>query len=148
MERLLGPFFAVFVSLLGGALVIVTVVVYALYGYCEDYCDKPPRSNTDAFVAVLPLGLAALGVMTVAAYLFMLGARRARPSWWRALGVAVVSCLVFGGAFWALVSLDDRVRDGTTAWLVGVPAVIVWEALTALAARGLARRSSAAPRAG
>ena len=143
MERFLGPFFAVFVALLGGALVIVTTVGYALYGYCEDYCDKPPRSNWDAFTTMLPFGIAAVGVMTGAAYLFMLGARRTRPSLWRALAVAVVSCLVFGGAFWALVWLDDGIRDGTTAWLVGLPAVIVWEALTALAARGLARRGGA-----
>ncbi len=148
MERLLGPFYAFFVSLLGGALVIVTVVGYALYGYCEDFCDKPPRSNSDAFFTMLPFGIAAVGVMTVAAHLFMLGARRSRPSWRRALGVAVLSCAVSGGGFWALVSLDNGIRDGTTAWLVGVPAVIVWEALTAVAARGLARRRSEAPRAG
>ena len=45
MERLLGPFFAGFVALLGGALVVVTTVGYALHGYC----DKSPRSNWDAF---------------------------------------------------------------------------------------------------
>ena len=139
MERYLGPFFAVFVALLGGALAIVTVVGYALYGYCEDACDKPPRSNWDAFVAALPFGIAAVVVMTFAAYLFMIGAR---PSWGRALAVAIVSCALFGVAFWGLVSLDDGVRDGTTAWLVGVPAVIAWETLTAVAARGLARKRS------
>jgi hypothetical protein len=141
MERLLGPFFAVFVSLLGGALVIVTVVGFALYGYCEDSCDKPPRSNWDAFTTMLPFGIAAVGVMTGAVYLFMIGARRPRTSWWRALAVAAGSCVIFGGAFWVLVWLDNGIRDGTTAWVVGVPAVIVWEALTALAARRLATRS-------
>jgi hypothetical protein len=148
MERFLGPFFAFFVALLGGALVSITVVGYALYGYCEDYCEKPPRSNWDAFTTMLPFGIAALGVMTVAAYLFMLGARRTRPSWPRAVGVAVLSCLVFAGSFWLLVWVYQGARDGTTAWLVAVPAVIVWEALTFLAARRLARRRSAAPTAG
>lgn len=141
MERRLGPFFAVLVSLAGGALLVVTVVLYAVYGYCEDSCDKPPRNNWDAFVAALPWGVAAIGVMTVAAYLFMLGARDARPSWGRALAVAVGSCVVFGGAFVGLVALIAGVRDGTTAWVVGIPAVIVWQALTALAARRLATRS-------
>jgi hypothetical protein len=134
MERRLGPFFAVLVSLFGGALLVVTVVLYALYGYCEDFCDKPPRKNWDAFVSALPWGVAAIGVMTVAAYLFMLGARHAGPSWGRALAV-------FGGAFIGLVAIAAGVRDGTTAWVVGIPAVIVWEALTALAARRLATRS-------
>jgi hypothetical protein len=141
MERRLGPLFAVFVSLLGGALVIVTVVGFALYGYCEDYCDKPPRSDSKAFFTMLPFGIAAVAVMTGAVYLFMIGARRSRTSWWRALAVAAGSCVIFGGAFWALVWLDNGIRDGTTAWVVGVPAVIVWEALTALAARRLATRS-------
>jgi hypothetical protein len=141
MERLLGPFFAVFVALLGGALVIVTTVGYALYGYCEDYCEKPPRSNWDAFTTMLPFGIAAVGVMIAAVYLFMIGARRSRASWWRSCAVAVGSCLVFGAAFWGIVWLDDGIRDGTTAWLVGIPAVIVWEALTAVAARRLATRS-------
>jgi hypothetical protein len=141
MERRVGPFFAVFVSLLGGALVIVTVVGYALYGYCEDFCDKPPRSNAKAFVTMLPFGIAAVAVMTGAVYLFMIGARRSRASWWRALAVAAGSCVVFGAAFLGLLWLDDGIRDGTTAWLVAVPAVIVWEALTALAARRLATRS-------
>jgi FtsH-binding integral membrane protein len=146
MERLLGPFFAVFVSLLGGALVVVTTVGYALYGYCEDYCDGPKRSNTEAFTTMLPFGIAAVAVMTGAVYLFMAG--ESRTSWWRALAVAATSCLVFGGAFWALVWLDNGLLDGTAAWLVGVPAVIVWEALTAVAARRLARRRSAVPRTG
>jgi hypothetical protein len=140
MERFLGPFFAVFVSLLGGALVLVSVVGYWLYGYCEDECNKPPRTHSDAFMAALPVGIAALCVMTVAAYLFMIGARGARPSWWSAVGVAVASCALFGAAFVALLSLGDGAGDRTTAWLVGVPAVIVWEALTAVAARALARR--------
>ena len=141
MERFLGPFFAFFVALLGGALVIITVVGYALYGYCEDSCDKPPRSDAKAFMAVLPFGIAAVAVMTGAVYLFMIGARRERASWWRALAVAVASCVVFGAAFLGLLWLADGIRDGTTAWIVAVPAVIVWEALTAMAARRLATRS-------
>ena len=78
MERRLGPYFAVFVALLGGTLVIVTVVGYALYGYCEDACDEPPRSNWDAFVAALPFGIAAVVVMTFAAYLSVARARSER----------------------------------------------------------------------
>jgi hypothetical protein len=48
--------------------------------------------------------------------------------------------VVFAAAFLGLLALASGLRDGTTAWVVAVPAVIVWEALTALAARRLATR--------
>jgi hypothetical protein len=45
MERRIGPFFAVLIWLVGGALLMIAVVIFVFYGYCEDYCDKPPRAR-------------------------------------------------------------------------------------------------------
>jgi uncharacterized protein involved in cysteine biosynthesis len=140
MERRIGPFLAVLVSLVGGALLMIAVIVFVFYGYCEDYCDKPPRSDWKAFVAALPWALGALGVMTGAVALFMIGPPERRPGFWRALGVAIVSCVLFGAAFVAFAWLFLRDHEGA-AWAVGVPAVLAWEGLTALVARRAALRS-------
>jgi len=140
MERRIGPFFAVLISLAGGALLMIAVVIFVFYGYCEDYCDKPPRSDWKAFTAALPWALGAIGLMWSAAYLFMIGPPERRPAVFRALGVAVLSCLVFGAAFVAFAALFLGDHEGL-AWLFGVPAVLGWEALTALAARRLALRA-------
>jgi hypothetical protein len=74
----------------------------------------------------------------------MIGTPGGRPSWARAAVVAVVSCVLFVLGLRGLVALVEGVRDDTTAWILGVPAVILWEALTGVAARSLARRRGAA----
>jgi hypothetical protein len=140
MERRLGPFFAVLVSLAGGALLMIAVVVFVFYGYCEDACDRPARTEGKALMAALPWALGAIGVMWGAAYLFMIGPPERQPGVFRALGVAVVSCLVFGAAFVAFAALFLSDHQGL-AWVFGVPAVLGWEALTALAARRFAVRA-------
>jgi len=91
MERRLGPFFAVLVSLVGGALLMI----------------GPPERE---------------------------------PGFWRAVGVAVVSCAIFCVAFVAFAWSVLR-NQGTAAWVVGVPAVLAWEWLTAVVARRFALRS-------
>jgi uncharacterized BrkB/YihY/UPF0761 family membrane protein len=140
MERRIGPFFAVLVSLLGGALLMIAVIVFVFYGYCEDYCDKPPRSDWKAFWAALPWALGALGVMTGAVALFMVGPPERRPGFWRAFGVAAVSCVIFCAAFVAFAWLVLGDHEGA-GWVVGVPAVLVWEWLTAMVARRFALRA-------
>ena len=141
MERRIGPFFAVLVSLVGGALLVLAAIVFVLWGYCEDECDKPPRTEWAALTAALPFALGAIGLMWVAAYLFMIGPPERRGSWPRALGVAVGSCVLFTAAFAGLIALVTSAGEGTTPWIVGVPAVVVWEAVTSLAARRFAVRA-------
>jgi hypothetical protein len=144
MERRLGPVFAVFVALAGAALLIVAALIYVLYGFCEDDCNQLPRTEWRAIKAMLPFGCAAIVVMTFASYLFMIGAPGGRPSWGWAAAVAVVSCVLFVLGLRGLVALVEGVRDDTTAWILGVPAVIIWVTLTGVAARSLARRRTAA----
>ncbi len=140
MERKIGPFFAVLISLVAGALLMIALIVFTFYGYCEDYCDKPPRDDWKAFLAALPWALGAIGLMWGAATLFMIGPPERRPGIWRALGLAFGSCVLFGAAFaaFALLFLSDH--EGL-AWAFGIPAVLVWEWLTARAARRLALRT-------
>jgi hypothetical protein len=63
VERKIGPFFAVLVSLAGGALLVLAVIIFSLYGYCEDYCDRPPRSDCACHPTMwsMPIAAAAFG---------------------------------------------------------------------------------------
>ena len=140
MERKLGPYFAVLVSLVAGALLMIALIVFAFYGYCEESCDKPPRDVWKAILAALPWALGAVGLMWGAAYLFMIGPPERRPGLWRALGIALGSCVLFGAAFTAFALLFVSDHQGA-AWAFGIPAVLVWEWLTALVARRLALRT-------
>jgi uncharacterized BrkB/YihY/UPF0761 family membrane protein len=140
VERKIGPFFAVLVSVVAGALLVIALIVFAFYGYCEDYCDKPPRDNGKAVLAALPWALGALGLMWGAVYLFMIGPPERRPAAWRALGVALGSCVLFGAAFIAFAVLFVSDHEGA-AWAVGIPAALLWEWVTARAARRFAVRA-------
>jgi hypothetical protein len=140
MERRIGPYFAVLISLVAGALLVIAAIVFSFYDYCEDYCDKPPRDNWKALLAASPWALGATGVMTGAVALFMVAPPERRPSFWRALGVAVASCLLFGGLFVAFVAIALGDHEGA-AWAFGVIAALAWEWLTAVVARRVAVRS-------
>lgn len=142
MERRLGPWFAALVALFGGALVVVTLGAYVLSSFCWEYCEpEDAPSAWDALKFALPFGLAAIGVMTVAAYLFMIAPPLRRGSWPRALVVSVGSCVAGGLLFAGFVAWYDELPSDGVMWLAGAALVIVWDALTGVAARALAVRS-------
>jgi uncharacterized BrkB/YihY/UPF0761 family membrane protein len=141
MERKLGPYVAMLVALLGGALIVVTVFLYFLVASCPEYCEPEERPGWDGFETALPFGMAAIAVLTVAAYLFMIGPPVRRPTWPRALVVAVGSCAAGALVVVAFATWYDELPGEVAAWVAGIGAVIVWDAMTGVAARALAVRS-------
>lgn len=129
---------AVVLALLGGALVVVTVGAYFLSTFCWEYCEPEDEPTVwDGLKFALPFALAAIGLVTAAAYLFM----AARGSWPRALAVAVGSCVAGGLLFAGFAAWYDKLGSDAAAWALGAAAVVAWEALTAIAARMVAVRS-------
>jgi hypothetical protein len=101
-KRVVSTSVGVVLSLVAGALLLWASVVFVFYGYCEESCDKPPHAFWPATGAALPFALAGLAVMVVACYLFMRGRQSARPSYLKAVGLAVVSSVACVAGLWLL----------------------------------------------
>lgn len=92
----------VLVALLAASLLALASLAFGFYGCWEDACDKPPWTFWRAVGAALPYALPALGLTTVACYLFMRDRRSTRPSQFKAAVLAVVSSATFLAGLWLL----------------------------------------------
>lgn len=105
----------------------IGALVFALYGYCEDSCDKPPRTFSGALGSALPFVVVALALLTVASVLFMGRRRSGLRRWVLAGALAVLSALALVGGLWVLVSLIGAAGDGLFIFgLLALVALWLW----------------------
>jgi hypothetical protein len=122
------------VALVSAGLLFIAAVVFAFYGVCLDYCDDAPDWTLGGALGnAVPWLLPALALLTGACCLFMVGAR-GRVSPFRAALVALLSTLVFAGAF-ALFVLAFAVGGTALALVLGLGLVAIWLVATTVAAR-------------
>lgn len=130
---------AIALSLAGGVLLLIAMLIFTFYAYCEDSCDSPPWSFWSALRwAALP-GAPAVATLSAAAYLWMRRQPPVRAAWARALAVGLVASVVFVAGAAGLVWLVVLGASGTVAWMLAALAVLGWIALTAVAARRIGR---------
>jgi hypothetical protein len=135
----------VLVALVAAGLLGFASLVFGFYGYCEDSCDNGhPWAFWPAADAALPYALPALGLMVLACHLFM-RRRSARPRWFRAAVVALVSSAAFVAGLWLLaVELGAFVnQDSPALFLVGMLVLVpLWIGATIAVAQRAARTRS------
>jgi hypothetical protein len=131
----------VVLGLAAAALLLWASFVFVFYGYCEDACDKPPRTLSGALGAAGPSALVALALMVGACYLFMRSPRARRPSRIMAAALAVASSAAFIVGLWVLtVGLGTLRGDSGALFLLGMLVLVpAWIGATIAAARHFAR---------
>ena len=115
---------------------MVGFLTFAFYGYCEDSCDKPPRTTSAAVHAGMWWALAAVPVLTVGFYFMMHGRRPTRASWIRSLLLAVI----WGSVWLAAITGIALAVDGFAVIVLGPAVAIVWLAATVAVAVRSGRR--------
>jgi hypothetical protein len=124
----------VVLSVVAAVSLLVGSLFFALYGYCEDSCDEPPRAFWGAIGSALPFLLVALVLLTIACHLFMRGRRSGIRRWAAAATLAILSSAAFvaGLCGLAVFVLDDS----GVVFLLGLLVLVgLWLWLTAAAAR-------------
>jgi hypothetical protein len=140
--RALNTSVGVLVALLTGGLLALASLAFGFYGCWEDSCDKPPWTFWRAVGASLPYALPALGLMTVACYLFMRGGQSTRPSRFKAAVVAVVSSAAFVAGLWLLGVVFGAFvnQDSLVLFVLGMLAFVpLWMGSTIAIAHRAAR---------
>jgi hypothetical protein len=121
------------------ALLFWASVVFVFYGYCEDTCDKPPRTTSDALGAALPSALVALVLLAVACYLFMRRPGARRPSRFKAIVLAVVSSAAFVAGLCLVVAPLGLGADSDAPFLLAMIVFVPsWMYATIALARSVA----------
>jgi hypothetical protein len=126
----------VVLGVVAAVALLIGALAFALYGYCEDSCDKPPRTFSGALGEALPFLLVAVVLMTIACFLFMRRRRSGVRRWVAAAALAVLSSAGFVGGLWLLAGLVGASDDSGAVLLLGLLVLVaLWLWLTVAAAR-------------